>query len=111
MSGVVASLDTEKAFDSIEWGYLWKIFSKFWFGPGFMKLLWMLYASPEARIHTNSCLSEVFMLGRGMRQGCPFFPGLFTLALEPLAILFRAKKKGLGDNGGPDRGKTVDVGG
>lgn len=36
---VVASLDTEKAFNSIEWGYLWKVLFKFGFGP--KSLLWL----------------------------------------------------------------------
>lgn len=45
-AGIVASLDTENAFDSVEWGYLWGFLSRFGFGPQFMFWLRMLYTNP-----------------------------------------------------------------
>lgn len=85
--GMVASLDAKKAFDSVEWGYLWVVLTSFGFGLRFLSWLWMLYAHPRAHIRT---LSELFSLGRGTRQGCPLSPALFALALETLAILLRS---------------------
>lgn len=87
--GVVVSLDAEKAFDSVEWEYLWTVLWKFGFGPKFIKWLRMMYAFPRARVRTNNSLSQAFPLGRGTRQGCPLSPGLFALAVKPLALRIR----------------------
>lgn len=84
----MASLDAENAFDSIEWGYLWAVLSKFGFGPRFLSRVKMLNASPQARVYTNTCLSDSFPLNRGTRQGCPL-----SLAIEPLAALIRANRE------------------
>lgn len=85
-AGVVASLDAEKAFDSVEWGFLWAVLSKYGFRPRFLTWIQMLYANPRVRVRTNGSLSDSFLLGRGTRQGCPLSPALFALALELLAI-------------------------
>lgn len=36
-SRVVVTLDTAKAFDSVEWGYLWKCLAGYGFGSRFVK--------------------------------------------------------------------------
>ena len=89
----MASLDAEKAFDSVEWRYLWAVLAKFGFGPRFISWVKLLYDAPRARVCTNACLSDPFPLERGTRQGCPLSPGLFALAIEPLAALIRADEE------------------
>lgn len=64
----MASLDAEKAFESVEWNYLWEVLHRIGFGNSF----------------------RPFYLYRGTRQGCPLSPVLFTLATEPMAILLRS---------------------
>lgn len=86
---VIASLDAEKAFDSAELIYLWEIMRHYGFGPRYLHWLQLLVRAPKARVHTNDRLSDTFALHRGTRQDCPLSPSLFTLALEPLAILIR----------------------
>lgn len=83
------ALDAAKAFDSVEWGYLWECMRGFGFGPNFIKWVQLLYNSPEARVAVNGWISDPFPHGRSTRQGCPLSPLLYAIAVEPLAISLR----------------------
>lgn len=48
-----------------------------------------LYHKPRAKITTHGPTSTAFPLSRSSRQGCPLSPGLFILAIEPLAEAIR----------------------
>lgn len=85
----MCSLDAAKAFDSVEWPFLWAVLDRMGFGPTFVSWLKLFYTSPRARLLVNSQQSDSFALGRGTRQGCPMSPLLFALAIEPLAALIR----------------------
>lgn len=77
---VIASLDPEKAFDSVEWVFLWDLLCRFGFGSWFLKWLQMLYRALPACIRTNDSLTAPFLLQRGTPQGCPLSPAFFALA-------------------------------
>lgn len=99
----VVALDAEKAFDRVEWRYLFTVLEKFGFGSSFISLVNLLYASPTAAVQTNGTLSQPFALGRGTCQGCTLSPILFNLAIEPLAIALRNSA----DVAGISRGGSV----
>lgn len=87
---VVVSLDAAKAFDSVEWPYLWATLEAFGFGADFIGWVKLLYHAPKARVSVNGWLSDEFSLYRGTRQGCPLSPLLYALSVEPLAQCIRS---------------------
>lgn len=72
---IVVSLDAEKAFDWVEWEYLFTVF-KFGFGSAFISWVKIINSSLLASVHTNSVTSGYFQLHRGTRQGCCLLPFL-----------------------------------
>lgn len=80
---VVIALVAEKAFDRVEWGYLFACLKVFGYSPNFISWIKLLYTSPKASVITNGKQSQYFQLSRGTRQGCPVSPLLFALAIEP----------------------------
>jgi len=90
------AIDFEKAFDSLDHTYLFKVLEKFNFGPYFLQWVKTFYTN----IHVSSCIlnngftTDLFCVHRGVhvRQGDPLSPFLFILALEVLACQIRQDK-------------------
>lgn len=88
-SSCILSLDAEKAFDSVEWPYLFYALEKFGLGDYFIKWVRILYKDPLSAVITNGHRSDNFSLFQGTRQGCPLSPLLFAIAMEPFAQRIR----------------------
>lgn len=86
---IVISLDAEKAFDRVEWEYLFSTLKIFGFPESFIAWIRLLYTDPQSCVCTNNTRSKYFTLSRGTRQGCPLSPLLFAIAIEPLSITLR----------------------
>lgn len=86
---VALSLDPQKAFDRVEWAFLFETLARFGFGFNFCKWVRILYSNPKAAVFTNGVISQFFKISRSTHQGCSLSPLLFTIFLEPLAVMIR----------------------
>lgn len=97
---VIISLDAQKAFDRVEWSFLFTALSKFGIDDNFCRWVKTLYSGPKASVLTNGLMSPFSFISRSARQGCSLSPLLFTIFLEPLAIKIREDSSIVGVNGG-----------
>ena len=92
-SGILVTLDQEKAFDRVDHDFLMRTLRKFGFGPDFCRWVSIFYSSVFSRIICNGSLSAPVFLGRGVRQGCPLSPLLYVLVSEVLSTQIRNCKE------------------
>ena len=85
--------DFQKAFDSLEWPFVQKVFKHYNFGPSLSKWLYVFYKDIQSCVVNNGWSSVFFNLSRGVRQGCPFFPYILIVCAEVLATAIRKDKK------------------
>ena len=78
------SLDQMKAFDRVEWTFLFETLKKMNFGHKFISHIKLLYNSIYSRVKVNGFLSTLFLIERGLRQGCPLSAILYVLISEVL---------------------------
>ena len=92
-SGAIICIDFEKAFDSIEHKFLYKVLEKFNFGSEFISWIKLLYTEPKFKIKNNGWISEDCFMNRGVRQGCSMSALLFILVVEILAQSIKQNEK------------------
>lgn len=68
------TIDAEKVFDRIHWGYLQHTLTKFGFQGNILSSITALYTPPTARVFSDGVLSDAFKISNGTRQGCPLSP-------------------------------------
>lgn len=88
--GAIICVDQEKAFDRIEWRYLHAMMDKMGIPSGLKHWIKILYSNPLVVINVNNFLTEPFSATRGIRQGCPLSPLLYSICVEGLANLIRS---------------------
>ena len=92
LPGVLVNIDFEKAFDSVNWKFLFLVLKKFNFGTSLIKWIEMFYTNITSCIINNGHASQYFNVERGVRQGDPLSPYLFILVVEIMAAQIRQEQ-------------------
>ncbi|GFO28269.1 endonuclease-reverse transcriptase [Plakobranchus ocellatus] len=82
----VGFIDYEKAFDSVEHFAIFDALRKININETYVTILENIYRNASAKVHIDNLESEPFPIHRGVRQGDPVSPKLFTAAIE---MIFR----------------------
>ena len=81
---VIGFIDYEKAFDSVEHFSIFEALRKINVNETYVKILENIYEGATARVHLDNHISEPFVIERGVRQGDPISPKLFTATIEEI---------------------------
>ena len=71
---ILLALDYTKAFDSLDFEFIFKTFSTFNFGKNFKQWIKLIYNGGKSCISNNGNISETFDIERSARQGDPISP-------------------------------------
>ncbi|GAU44755.1 hypothetical protein TSUD_246480 [Trifolium subterraneum] len=83
-------VDFEKAYDSVDWGYLDDVMGRMSFPTLWRKWIKECVYTATASVLVNGSPTDEFPLERGLRQGDPLSPFLFLLVAEGLNVLMEA---------------------
>ena len=87
--GILLCLDFEKAFDSLDWGFMFQVLSFFGFKQDILNWISVFYNDIKSTVLVNGNISDWFPILRGCRQGDPISPYLFVLCVEIMGNMIR----------------------
>ena len=92
IKGAILFLDFAKAYDTIEWEFMFSVIEHFGFKNSFLKWVKIPYNKISCKVINNGWISEKIKISRGIKQGCPLSSLIFVLIVEILAQKIREEK-------------------
>jgi len=97
---VALKLDMEKAYDRVEWQFLFHALHKLGFHSKWIELLKACISTVSYSVIVNDNVCGFFSSTKGIRQGDPLYPYLFIICMEVLTRMLRkaivGRKCGIG---------------
>nr|XP_043625583.1 uncharacterized protein LOC122597008 [Erigeron canadensis] len=82
-------VDIQKAYDTVDWGFLKTILIEFGFNERMVAWIMECVSSTTFSISINGMVHGYFHGKRGLHQGDPLSPYLFTLVMEVLTLMLK----------------------
>nr|KAJ0213104.1 hypothetical protein LSAT_V11C400156970 [Lactuca sativa] len=86
-------VDIQKAYDTVNGSFLQKILFHYGFHPAMIKWIMQCVSTSSYMLSMNGSFHGYFEGKRGLRQGCPLSPYLFTLVMETFNLIFQRRIK------------------
>ena len=90
------SIDQEKAFDTVDRDFLYKIMEKIGYSNTFISFIKKIYKNTQSVISNNDYLSTPFSLLTGVRQRCPLSPLLYIINSEVINLNIKSNEEIVG---------------